>query len=421
MGTNKKPTPIYSLLLVLFIFTIPMYAQVNTDYLTISGVVKDKRTKKNLEYVSVSVPGTNIGTITNADGEFSIKIKKSHNAKAIKISHIGYINFITPIEGLDMNHVAIFLTTNEKELTEIVIQPVDPLSLIKEAIMRIGDNYSPKPNLLTGFYRETVKKGRNYINISEAVMDIYKTSYKEDTQKEKVQIFKGRKLLSPKISDTLIVKLMGGPNSAINLDIIKNSDDYLLDPETLYSFAYEMGATTTIDERPHYTIHFKPIVIMPYALYWGTYYIDKETLTFSRIEFSLDVSDKNKATQAMLIRKPPKLHFKPEQASFLVTYKQRDGLSYLNYVRSDTRFKCDWKKRFFFFSTNYEVVSEMVVTDRKEQNIESISNKESFKKNQSLADNVSNFADANFWEDFNIIEPTESLESAVTKLRKKSE
>jgi hypothetical protein len=31
---------------------------------------------------------------------------------------------------------------------------------------------------------------------------------------------------------------------------------------------------------------------------------------------------------------------------------------------------------------------------------------------------VSNFVDKDFWEDYNIIEPEESLENAVEKLRK---
>lgn len=31
---------------------------------------------------------------------------------------------------------------------------------------------------------------------------------------------------------------------------------------------------------------------------------------------------------------------------------------------------------------------------------------------------VDNFSDADFWNDYNIIEPTESLEKAVLKLRK---
>jgi hypothetical protein len=42
----------------------------------------------------------------------------------------------------------------------------------------------------------------------------------------------------------------------------------------------------------------------------------------------------------------------------------------------------------------------------------------SFKADQSLSDKVSDFADENFWGAYNIIEPTESLENAVYKLKK---
>ena len=38
-------------------------------------IVKNKDNKRKLENVNVSVPGTNIGTVTNADGVFSLKIK----------------------------------------------------------------------------------------------------------------------------------------------------------------------------------------------------------------------------------------------------------------------------------------------------------------------------------------------------------
>ena len=50
----------------------PLQAQEEGNYFTVSGTVKDQKTKKRLEYVNISVPGTNGGTITNSDGEFSI-------------------------------------------------------------------------------------------------------------------------------------------------------------------------------------------------------------------------------------------------------------------------------------------------------------------------------------------------------------
>jgi len=100
----------------------------------------------------------------------------------------------------------------------------------------------------------------------------------------------------------------------------------------------------------------------------------------------------------------------------LVTYKEREGRSYLNYVRNEVHFKCDYKRR--LFSTNYAIVSEMVITDKKDNNFGKIPYKQAFNEKYSLSDKVSNFYDANFWEDYNIIEPTESLESAVNKLKK---
>jgi len=110
------------------------------------------------------------------------------------------------------------------------------------------------------------------------------------------------------------------------------------------------------------------------------------------------------------------MRFNPEGVSFLVTYKLRDGISHLNYIRSEVRFKCDWKKR--LLSSNYTIVSETVITDRKDEKATRIPNKLTFRDSQSLSDKLSSFSDIAFWEDYNIIEPDESLESAVNRLKR---
>jgi hypothetical protein len=56
------------------------------------------------------------------------------------------------------------------------------VDLVRAALMRIANNYSNKPNLLTGFYRETVQKSKKFINISEAVINVYKNSYTSHIQ-----------------------------------------------------------------------------------------------------------------------------------------------------------------------------------------------------------------------------------------------
>ena len=409
----------YLLITLLLAGFTPLQAQTDSadesDYITVSGVVKDKKSKKSLEYVNISIPGTTTGTVTNADGEFSFKVKDSIQAKEVEISYLGYYNAKIPLNGENIEKETVWLTPYTNMLEEVIIHARDPRYLVEEAIKKIPANYNPKHSLLTGFYRETAQKGRRYINISEAVIDIYKTPYNETADRDRVQIFKGRKLLSQKASDTLAVKLLGGPNMSIYVDVVKNPD-VILELESLPYYKFRMEESTTINDRPQYVINFEPQALLPYALYYGKLYIDKERLSFTRAEFFLDMNDRNKATQAILRKKPFGLRFKPVEVSFLVNYQDRDGVTYLSYIRNGVRFKCDWKRK--LFSTNYTILSEMVVTDGKESTTNAIPYKMAFKQNQSLSDKVADFADANFWGSYNIIEPTESLEHAVDRLKK---
>lgn len=415
MKTIVKQIMGFTIMLIIMTLSSQAWSQSDNGFYTVRGVVKDKSNQKRLEYAVVSIHGSNIGTIANSNGEFSVKIKDELNAKNLEISHLGYGTVLVPVTGKETNDITVYMQQKPSLLDEITIVAVDPAVIVEKAVSRIADNYSKESNMLTAFYRETVKKRRSYINVSEAIVDLYKTPYREGVDRDQVQIYKGRKLVSPKAEDTLMVKLLGGPNLSIYIDIVKNPD-LILNPETLNYYKYTFEEGVMIGDRAHYVISFKPQVIMPYALYNGKLFIDKESLSFTRAEFNLSMSDRNKATQAILKKKPYGMHFKPELISFLVNYRQRDGLTHLNYIRSEVQFKCDWKKR--LFSTNYTIVSETVITGTSDAKAKRIPYRLAFNDNQALSDKVINFYDNNFWEDYNIIEPEESLESAVNRLRK---
>lgn len=413
-----KPSSCLFLNVLLAVFflssTFPLSAQ-DDSVITISGIVKDQKSKKKLEYVNISVQGTNIGTVSNSDGEFTLKIPARYKSDNLLFTHLGYNNHLYPIGGKSIENETFMLTSDSQVLDEVVIRSGDPLAIVREAVKKIDLNYTNSPTILSGFYRETIQKGKRYIDISEAVMNIYKTSYSQNTDNDGVQIYKGRRLLSPKPSDTLSVKLQGGPNLAIYGDIVKQPYP-LLDEESLPLYMFKMEDPVTINERPHYTIRFTPQAIAEIPLYTGNIYIDQQNLTISRLEYSLSMDNRDKVTRIILKKKPPKLRFKPNEVSFVVTYKTLEGRSRINYIRNQIRFNCDWKRR--LFSTSYTVISELVVTDSKPLDMKKAPSKEFFKQNQTLSDKISNFSDQNFWEAYNIIEPTESLESAVVKLKK---
>ncbi|MCH5237917.1 MAG: carboxypeptidase-like regulatory domain-containing protein [Muribaculaceae bacterium] len=402
-------------ILILAIFSNPAMVKADSQIVEFSGVIKNEKNKKAIGNVSVTVPGTNIGTVTNSDGFFKLKIPASSVKNGIKIEQIGYQNLEMPLDHRNPP-LQIFLQPSGKELKEVLVLGGNPRDIVEAAIKKIPQNYSDKDDLFSGFYRETVQKGNRFISISEAMVDILKRPYDlRTTRGEKVKINRGRKLVSPKPADTLGVKLMGGPYIPLALDAVKNGD-HLFTIEEIDNFQFRMEGGETIDGRPHYSISFRPMVDLPYPLNQGTLYIDGENLSISRVEFELDMKDKAKVTRSILQKKPSGLKFKPLEVSGVVTYITVDGKSYINYISSKMRFKCDWKKR--LFSSTYTSHAEMVMVDRNNYKDLNSNFNDSFGSRKIFSDLVENYWDENFWNDYNIIEPTESLEKAVDKLRK---
>lgn len=386
---------------------------------TVSGVVRDKENRKKLENVAVSLVGTPIGTVTNAEGVFSLKIPHMDTIPQLELSHIGYMNArfsASAPEGSNNMYATILMIPIALQLNEVVAYGNSARRIVEEALERIPKNYPSGESMTSAFYRETVQKGHRYISISEAMLDVYKTSYRQRTSdRDKVQIDKARRLLSQKQSDTLGVKVVGGPNLPLFMDVVKNAYA-LFDEETLDYYSFVQEPSVFIDDRLQYVISFRPRVKLDYALYVGRVFIDREHLAFTRAEFELDLSDRERAIAAILYKKPLGLRFRPQKVRFLITYRQHDGVTCLNYICNEMCFKCDWKRR--LFSSSYVARSEMVAVDREEHPERVIARRDAFKPYQVFYDIVKEYWSEDFWKDYNIIEPTESLEDAVKKLRK---
>ena len=386
--------------------------------LLVTGIVKDKETRQVLANVNVSVQGSNVGTVTNADGVFSLKVSQEELGRGVQISHIGYQNLFLPADALTSTskRPTIWLTPTTFTLDMVNVYGGDPLELVEKALRKIPQNYSDHDHLFSAFYRETIQKRKRYIGISEAVLDAYKTDYKvRDIQNDRVQIHRGRRLQSQKSSDTLAVKIAGGPNMPIYLDVVKNGED-LLNMNMLHCYRFSMQISMSIDNRMQYVVAFEPRVVLEHPLYRGLLYIDQQTLAITRAEFQLDMTDAEKAARFILRKKPNGLRFKLQEVSYLITYRYQDGKTYLNYLRNAIRFKCDWKKR--LFSSNFTTLTEMVMVDRNDRPEERIRMKDAFKQREVFYDVVEAYWNEDFWSDYNIIEPTESLESAVKRLKK---
>lgn len=375
----------------------------------VSGVVVDQKTGDPLRQVSISAG--RVSVVTNEDGDFTLKLNEM--PPAVNISHLGYKTQRLTLKDGKTEGLRIRLVPTTIQLREIVVRNYDPRELVNIAIDKIPENYSKVPELLKGFYRETAMKRKHYIYVAEGVEDMYKTPYNRGTTRDRVAIIKGRRLLSQKQGDTLGIKVAGGPVQAVLMDLVKNRD-FLLNKEDLDNYDFSMGTPEYINDRQQYVVLMKPSLVTTYALYHGKMYIDAERLAFTRIELDLDMSDKDKATQTMLVKKPFGVKFKPRELSCVVDYRFEDGVTRISYLRNIFRFNCDWKRK--LFSTSFTATCEMAVTDSQSDDVKPIANRSSFDSHDAYYDKVEYFMDPEYWSNYNIIEPSESLDKAIKRL-----
>ena len=390
--------------------------QDSTEYQSFQGKVVEIQTGKPIIFASIFLSGTNIGTVSNSEGEFLIKIPMFLENKVIGFSSIGYKNLEIPVGQLNPEGNLVELEPYPILIEEVTIVNQDARDLLTMALQSVPDNYSKDPMMLTSFYRETIKQNRNFVSVSEAVLDVYKSSYTNVSDLDRVKIFKGRKSQDVKRMDTILFKLQGGPQTMFMLDIVKNPGE-LFESEIMDYYIYQMGGIININDRQAFVITFEQMEHVDIPLYAGKVYIGVDDYAFIGAEFQILEENLKNASQYLIRKKPIGMRIDVNNANYLVNYRLIDGTWHLNYVRTELMFTVRWKKK--LFRSRFTTMTEMAVTDIDSRNITKYKYRETTKRSDIFADQVSNFADPDFWGEFNIIQPEESIQSAIQRIERK--
>jgi hypothetical protein len=388
----------------------------STNYISIEGKLVDKDTKSPIVFATIFLSGTSIGTITNTDGEFVLKIPKGKEQGNISFTHLGYENKIIAVASMMNKENVIEIKSVTIPIDEVIVHSINPLNLVISALDKVYLNYSDVPEMQTSFYRETIKQNKKYVSVSEAVLDVYKAPYKTAFDFDRMKIYKGRKSRDVKKMDTIVVKLQGGPKTSLLLDVVKNPGD-ILDRETFDYYDFELGGITTIDDREAYIIKFDQKDDVEYPLYMGNIYIDVKTEAFAGFDFHLSDKGLPYAAKYLVKKKPSNMKINVESGHYLIRYRFDNDRWYLNYVRSELVFDSKWQQK--LFKSQFQIMLEMAVTDRDKENIDKFAGKESAKISDIFTDQVTYFEDENFWGDYNTIKPDESIQVAIDKLNRK--
>ncbi|MCW3807456.1 carboxypeptidase-like regulatory domain-containing protein [Plebeiibacterium marinum] len=380
------------------------------------GKIIDSESGAPLVFATLTIEGTNIATVSNSEGDFLLKVPKEMplNTK-ISVSYLGYKgkSFVLSDLKPDKNKLKLDLLTIS--LSEINVAPKDAHQIIREVISRKKENYIQEPLRMTTFYRETIKRRRNYVSLAEAVIDVHKQPY-SNYRLDGMKLFKARKDADYSKMDTLTFKLQGGPYSTLMLDIMKEPYSIITVEEIDY-YIFKLENITKVNNRLIYVISFeqKPYVEEP--LFYGRLYIDVESMAISSANYSINIEDKNKASAMFIKRKPVGAVVYPTEASYLVNYRQHQGKWMYGYSRGQITFKINWKKK--LFNTSYTSTIEMAVTDWRKATERPFKVSERLNQNIILQDKVAGFSDPQFWGDYNVIEPEASIESVIKKIKKR--
>ncbi len=379
------------------------------------GYVVEKDSRKPLGFATLTLEGTNLSTVTNSDGEFSFKVPLLKTDGNVVVSFLGHKDKIIKLSELKPDKNRIELELLSVTLGTINIHPTDPAMLMRTILSRRAENYNQDQNRMTVFYRETTKKNKTYVSLSEAVLDVFKQPCLSG-RIDQIELYKGRKSTDYTRLDTLTFKLQGGPYTSLLLDIMKNPEMVFTD-DMVGKYQFDIENITKIGDKLMYVIDFKQYPHIKEPLYYGKLYVDTESLAVESAMFSLNVTDKMASSELFIRKKPVGAKVYPTEANYQVNYREKDGRWIFGYSRAEIVFKVEWKRR--LFNTHYASTIEMAVTDWEKSQVKNAKPVDRLKTNVVMMDEVSGFSDPEFWGEYNVIEPEKSIDQAIKKIQRK--
>lgn len=390
------------LLLVLFVGLIgSAWAQGSNYQRTIQGTVIDGETQQALAFAHISIGGNEVGTLTNTNGQFVLKIPKHLQQDTLHISYLGYSSKTIPMASLTGNSIEISMGTQNLTLDAIDIPSIDPRDTIRKAWRVRRVNYEIKPTLLRGFYREEMQDEGLDIQFlfAEGVLELYKAPYHMNQgvlAKDRVRVLKGRQKSLPKAyiadgQEHLLPHITQGPHLGLILDIVKD-DGSFVKRSNQGAYLYEYLEVQYLDNRLTYLFSFFPKnPSNSYAHFQGKVYLDVETLAFVRAEYEV-----TEAGIQLYNRTSDNLEL--DKRSFEVNYMLYQDKWYLRDARV--------ANEYYYPAVDRSLSSThtFLTTDIINEQVSRFSSDDALGLNEAFVEEVE-ILDEKFWEEYNVVPP----------------
>lgn len=358
--------------------------------LVVQGQVVDGATGEPLPAAAVAVARNKIGTVTNGQGNFVIKVPAAYRHDTLTFTYLSYLPVKVALRDVRPGPLRVGLVPAPFQLDEVVVKAhFSARDTIRKAIRAISRNYSSGPLLLEGFYRETLSEdaAQRYLVYAEGLLEIYKAPYNAAGQEDQVRLKKGRKKkLDPVYA---LPPLTNGPAVGVLLDVVKYRD-FFTGPGNLNRYRYAYAGPATVDGEDAYMIDFEPNGDFQRQAYFkGRVYLHAEHLAFMRAEYQLsrpglDVTNHDQPLVAVTRRE------------YEVNYGQYQGRWCLQ--------NGSIRNQLLHLETKTPLTSfiQFTVTQKTGAAVSRFDPKQIIRSDQMFTELIRQ-ADDDYWEDFNII------------------
>lgn len=385
----------------------------------IKGEVKDKITGEPIVNAHVGLKEAFIGTITNLEGEFVLKIPTELKDDSLQISHVGYRVYSTSVSLVEDEPLSVELEMNALVLNEINIKPLKPKEIIVAAVKKIPANYSQQEVNMKAFYRETIREGSEMISLAEGVLDIYKPPYGPPVQ-DQMSLVKGRKAEDrEKIKLLQDMTISGG----LQVDFVKNGITFLFEQYFKY-FNYELDDIILEGDDQFYVINFTPRKRKKdRAQLKGQIYIDTESMAFRGVEYELipDAIKRvdKKTAQERANMKRAGVSVETLSSKTYVDYRKKGNVWHLHSAHAIYTVNVEREKENLRGKVTYQ--SDLVITSVDSKNIKT------FPKNDQLATYGKGLGEQmmgqyleDAWDDDNYIKVEDAVQQEIEDFLRKN-
>lgn len=456
--------------LLIFFFGATTFAQTE-----LKGKVADFLTFQPIESASVYIENTTIGSITNADGNFVLKVPQQHLQDTLVISSIGYKSFKVIISEFE-NGSDIFLEEDVASLDEVVIvadpRPTTGNGIVEKAIEKLPKNLPEQAYLQKGFLRHKERNKKEYKWLIESAITLYDSSYAAGAKDNlKINVDETRKSYDLRDVDSLFtysayLKSMNSKASNLNrnsiktsslieaikwndsrvnglenlfkgkLNLVRNSNvtGALLGKNMLEKHQFELDTILVDNGRKIYKIKIEkgadfvglntPNIYNEGFEPKGWIYIYYDNYAIKKVEYELVAASDVQKKRSKSLFDTQTIH------KLVMTYKDYDGKMYSNYIyyetpklvntgdRSSDRIKTEAEPGFDKDEQYYYTIQEILFSDII-QDPELV--KKELRQNDWSADIFSSKPyNESFWKSYNVLLESKEEEKLIQDLSKRA-